>query len=370
VSTPNPYYRENLDRAVFATGPIDDSLVKEIIPKIIALRAMPKPEAITLYINSHGGAPVYGDAIYSALSSPTADGAAPWLITVATGYASSAAADLLIYGDYAISYPDCLIHCHGARYYTDEEEITVERARSTGESLLTMNESIALHLSKHMVHRLIFVFLSVKSEIDALSGPMDRVERFVWTVLSKAVLSVNARIVLRKTLERYKEINAVSTYVWSRTNIKKDDTLITIHAKLLRQIINFHLKGNKKGLKSLPIEKISEHFNLMKEYISGGYTNLLNPVTRRWGKFFLLDSEKEEHSKQAPENEFNWLVDKTQQRIRPLTYFAFYLCRILQEAENRLTATDAYWLGIVDEVMGSGLPSLRQLVESTPQGPS
>ena len=32
--------------------------------------------------------------------------------------------------------------------------------------------------------------------------------------------------------------------------------------------------------------------------------------------------------------------------------------------ENRLTAEDGYWLGLVDEVVGARLPSLRLVVEN------
>jgi hypothetical protein len=42
------------------------------------------------------------------------------------------------------------------------------------------------------------------------------------------------------------------------------------------------------------------------------------------------------------------------------------VCKLLQQSENTLTATDAYWLGTVDEVLGSRLPCARELVENAP----
>ena len=50
--------------------------------------------------------------------------------------------------------------------------------------------------------------------------------------------------------------------------------------------------------------------------------------------------------------------------IEPLWYFVVALCRLLQQGENRLTAVDAYWLGLVDEVVGARLPSLRLIAEN------
>lgn len=39
------------------------------------------------------------------------------------------------------------------------------------------------------------------------------------------------------------------------------------------------------------------------------------------------------------------------------------MCHALQEGENELSATDAYWLGLVDEVVGEELWNLRLLYE-------
>jgi hypothetical protein len=38
--------------------------------------------------------------------------------------------------------------------------------------------------------------------------------------------------------------------------------------------------------------------------------------------------------------------------LGPLQAFFVAVCHALQEGENELTATDAYWLGLVDEVVG------------------
>ncbi len=40
------------------------------------------------------------------------------------------------------------------------------------------------------------------------------------------------------------------------------------------------------------------------------------------------------------------------------------LCHVLQQGDNHLSAIDAFWLGLIDEVIGiQGLPSLRILTE-------
>ena len=44
------------------------------------------------------------------------------------------------------------------------------------------------------------------------------------------------------------------------------------------------------------------------------------------------------------------------------------LCHVLQQGENQLTGTDAFWLGLIDEVVGvKDLPSLRLMIEFASQ---
>jgi hypothetical protein len=51
----------------------------------------------------------------------------------------------------------------------------------------------------------------------------------------------------------------------------------------------------------------------------------------------------------------------------PLSSFFVAMCHALLEGENELTATDAYSLGLVDEVVGNDdLWSLRSFEEYTP----
>jgi nitrate/nitrite transporter NarK len=45
-------------------------------------------------------------------------------------------------------------------------------------------------------------------------------------------------------------------------------------------------------------------------------------------------------------------------------------CRRLQSGDFPMTATEAYWLGLIDEVIGLDLRSPRILVENAPDIPS
>ncbi len=56
-----------------------------------------------------------------------------------------------------------------------------------------------------------------------------------------------------------------------------------------------------------------------------------------------------------------WVKRDSFQKARPHS-----LCKRLQQSENILSAEDAYWHGIVDEVLGSQLPCVREVTEYTP----
>jgi len=111
---PNEDYRENAGRAVYVTGSIDQKLVDGLTPTINSLRHS-SSDPITLYIDSRGGTIHCAEVIRRLITAPNQDGAHCRLITVVTGLAASAAADLLALGDYAIAYPHAHILYHGSR---------------------------------------------------------------------------------------------------------------------------------------------------------------------------------------------------------------------------------------------------------------
>jgi hypothetical protein len=68
--------------------------------------------------------------------------------------------------------------------------------------------------------------------------------------------------------------------------------------------------------------------------------------------------------RQIPETDVparkKYLEERAAPRIFPLWYLVVSLCRLLQKGENEFTASDAWYFGLVDEVTGTNLPSLRK----------
>jgi hypothetical protein len=64
------------------------------------------------------------------------------------------------------------------------------------------------------------------------------------------------------------------------------------------------------------------------------------------------------------------LIEKVQPPVLPLWMLFIALCHALQEDDNDLTAADAYWLGLVDEVWGdSSMITTRWFAEFEPDPP-
>jgi ATP-dependent protease ClpP protease subunit len=114
VGAPDKNYRANPTRSILVGGEINAQLLLQLTPKILELRSA-SGEPITVYIDSNGGSVRIADMIRGLLNAPDQNGSRCRIITVSTGHAESAAADLLATGDYAIAYPHCSIWYHGTR---------------------------------------------------------------------------------------------------------------------------------------------------------------------------------------------------------------------------------------------------------------
>ena len=144
---PDPNFRPNPSRAIFVLGVIDQPLVERLTPQIITLCRQDR-EPITAYIDSRGGSVASAESILRLLQSTDQDGASACrLITVVTGHAASAAADLLSSGDYAIAHPESTILYHGVRTSLNDP-LTMEIASVITESLKISNDRYAMTLAR------------------------------------------------------------------------------------------------------------------------------------------------------------------------------------------------------------------------------
>lgn len=372
---PSRNFREDSSRAVFVTGEIDEAQVHRLTPDICRLRGL-GCDPITVYINSRGGQTFHAEHIRALLKAPTQDGAVCRLITVATNRADSAAADLLALGDYAIAYPRATIHCHGTRMSADQ--ITKERAEFLAVSLKETNEDFALRLARRTFARMALHFANLRGEFptfrraSAKENPprsnITDLECFAAAIFSR--LSRRLRDLPKEAYRHHEILTEMRRFVFNRVKFEDGQDMGAMEAEVLKQLLEFELSTQdlkKWRLSSGGIEELAADFASLVDFISGPHRQGLEHQITPLGPLFLNPGAIAEYEKRRSADRTKaekWLRKRVTPIVEPLWYFVVSLCRLLQRGEYSLAAVDAYWLGIVDEVVGERLPTLRLIAEN------
>ncbi len=358
-------YRENPGRAIYITGEINQEMVDRLTPELLGLlRSSEMP--LTVYIDSQGGSIYHARLLRRLLNSPSQDGKRCPVITVVTGMAASSAADLLAAGTYAIAYAHTVIHFHGVR--TARGEITHEAASSLAEFLRESNEGFALDLAEQVLSRFILVYLQLRAGFPGFrsaNANATDVECLVHFMTEK--LGGNSEL-LELAKKKHQRLNRLLEYY--STNLAGFSGSFGRPAEkeafLLKSLIDWELQENPSPewrLGSEGTTTIMEDFALLADYESGQHMRSLESHIREWGQFLLEPEQRKHYDTLTEEGQSKYLLDTTRERFRAVWHFLVSVCRALQQGENRLSAHDAYWLGVVDEVPGSNLHCIREVLE-------
>jgi len=370
---PNKDYRENHSRAIYVNGPIIQELVDRLTPTVNQLR-LASCEPITVYIDSLGGQPSHAETIRRLIKAPNPDGGVCRAITVVTGRAASAAADLLTLGDYAIAFPHASILYHGAQRPTDSA-LTAEVASSLASSLQESNERFAVRLARCAFPRFCVRMSQFSDQFREYLG--QRVGKVMLpitgltTKLRDKLSIANGRL-MEKALERQKMIESLTVSVGAElARFKKKPTYQEFESRVLKSIINYKTKFHRNDLWFLSeggLAEVSNDFKLLLDFHYGSQRKDLDTFLYSLGELFFLQEERQEydHLELDKDGRFTWMKERVEPRLQPLWYFVVSFCRLLQTADFVLHPEEAYWLGLVDEVSGSGLPNVREMVESLP----
>jgi hypothetical protein len=301
------------------------------------------------------------------------------IITAVTTRAASAAADLLSSGDYAIAFPTSSILYHGLRQQ-ETDPLTVEATSKLTNILRFSNDIYAMALARKIEDRFSFRYVMTRDAFGAFrtqtSAPdMTDLECFVRIVEGK--LSSDAKAVWQKAKDRHERYDGLFKTILKK--IKRDipsASEVQIEADCIKAILEFELKRNKGvpswSFKRGGIGELVDDFFLLNEYLSNYGSERLKKWCTSFGKWILPKPEADEIEAISDEKaRTEKLVAKVRPLLQPLWSFFVALCHALQEGENELTATDAYWLGLVDEVMGANdLLSARSFEEFKPDPPA
>ncbi|HEY4357573.1 MAG TPA: hypothetical protein VGN16_17610 [Acidobacteriaceae bacterium] len=293
------------------------------------------------------------------------------------GKAASAAADLLSAGDYAIAYPDSTIHYHGMRLLGPD--LTAESSPRLNHALRTANDEYARSLARKIELRFFFRYIVNRSEFVSVRGISGQegwteLDCFIHFVLTK--LSPRARPVFERAKARWHRYQALLDHVIrSESRLKIGvETSLQKESRHLKAIVDFEVKGNRKNdawsFRDEGMSRLAEDFFLLNEYLDASSDERLLSLYKSMGRYMISAEENEVISKITDEGaRTNALVGHARSIVQPVWFFFISLCHALQEGENELSANDAYWLGLVDEVMGEELPASRWFEEFDPDAP-
>ena len=136
---------------------------------------------------------------------------------------------------------------------------------------------------------------------------------------------------------------------------------------ILDHLVDDHKDDKDWSIRATGFEQIEEKFEILVDSHAPRHKEQIQRLTNRWGEFFLGPEEKTQFSTVPAENQGEWLLARVESKIRQVWFLYVSICRLLQESDNFLSAEDAYWVGLIDEIIGrSDLPSPRAFVEYAP----
>jgi ATP-dependent protease ClpP protease subunit len=359
-------FRPNPTRAVHVFGSCDDDLLAKIVPSITNFR-FEGSTPITVYINSPGGVIRSLEILVSCLWDADIEGHTHRIITVATGDAASAAATLLALGDYSIAHESSEIYFHGARFR--ELEITTESAAECAATLAHKNRQIAFRLANRVIRKLVHRYSLLCNEFEEKrkqpNTQKSDLDCFVECILERVNLSASQ--VVTEAYNKTKVALQLTENILSNVTFSKEQSFLEQDGAVFKAILDHEitqLSEKNWRLDEYGCSQLVQDYLLLRDYQLGDHQQSLDWIIKHFGMPFLSQDEFNEYSQKDEKEKLTWLSDTVFSRIRPFWYFTLRLCQQLQEGENRLSPADAYWIGAVDEVMGTELQGYRSIIEN------
>ena len=354
----DPKYRPNHHRSITISGVIDNILVSRLLPEIVKLQAISR-DTITVYIDSPGGDTECARLILEALRAGDQDRGVPCrLITVALGEASSAASDILTSGDYTLAYAYSRILCHGTRI-RPLSSFTKDQAATYARLMTGQDEGFALTLARNCIDRFMFTasrivkkFQSshIALKVNASEAPTATLlaGMISHTLMEQHPFDENLLGALRSAANKADETRHFAQRHGLIDHALKAGPAEDIRNKVRSEILKNAADSSVGELTSFA--ELETNYLVLCDLFESHHSDMVSSLNKRW------DSDLQELNLGGHSILF-WLL------------FVFF-CRQLQTGDFPMTATEAYWLGLIDEVIGIDLPSPRVLVENAPDIPT
>ena len=386
----------NYNRSIRVIGEINGQMVASLTPEILNLRQKSN-EPITVFIDSPGGSITQTKTLMRLLKHPDQQGQRPWVNTFVIGEASSGAAELLSVGNYVIAYQDVEINFHGARITSDE--ITAEKAKFFKYRLDEEDSFSSIMLADVVFDRLLEIYSQAKDAVSQIRREKNEELKDFDHLYSEAALDVPAfarflsnevhyplEAMIHECLVRmaeYEEMAILATDERFKKDMERSPLFKLIsHSKAIDN--NEELKEQLMVLNAIlmrrfktqePWDLYSEDFFKLRadfEYVTNDLKGFLRDIPSSkllsYSEMFIpAETLKKMRSKTMEEFEkdpdyqawFQKAITPAADSIEPLWGFAEMLCQELHRGEYPLSPHDAWWLGLLDEVIGTDLIQKR-----------
>jgi hypothetical protein len=256
--------------------------------------------------------------------------------------------------------------------------VNVQTAEYLANALRRTNERYARDLALASFPRLLVRFVSSGTkELAAFIQDPSKGLPALANLLQSHLFSYQLYNLMKRAVERQEAIRSLSAKVYAELARKKKNSLKSIdhEAAIIRTVLNEKLKSARAANTSLAdggIDAVVADFQLLHDYYFGTLNRTTQSWVRQYGVMFLKPDETQHYQTAAFNDDAakaQWLMDVAGPRIRQLWYFSVSVARLLQEEDFEFGSNDAYWLGLVDEVIGENLPSLRLLIQGNQPAP-
>jgi hypothetical protein len=376
------------ERLVMIGGPIDDERVAEVTPLILRLRAE-SSEPIGVVIHSPGGSMQALDQLESLLGLDGPPDHRPPIVTFTAGTAASAAALLLTGGDLAAALPSASVFFHGVR--TRDDEITEEHALERGVTLHEWNSGIATTLARRMLPRMLDTLSRLRDPsperkavaADLLSRLPDpalpgagAVARLAAALLSELDGGANRFAEaawddlillqsLRKECERSAHRPSRGLRAALRERDEADRVAVEHTLRVLNVLIAWLLKRRPEvELDHDDITHIAGELDFYAAWSCRTFQDeLLHAMVyhgescfdpEEWATVQRIATRDESAAGTEVET-FDDVLEQVYRRVEPLWAFSLGIARGLVREEAELSPYEAWWLGLIDVVVGTEL---------------
>jgi Clp protease len=301
------------------------------------------PEPITIRIKSNGG---HLRAFYDIVRVvEAASKARRCHITTVASEASSGAAYLLVCGHSAQACSDAKLLFHGARYEVSEQrQLKREQALAVAIRLDVENRSVGRRLAQRVAPRLAARCVAA-GRVDprrVRDQPAAEVGRLIRLCAQKLV-SPTARRILRDTLDRFPKIAACVSGRRPMGVAPGRHHASLGEAELFEAAIRYEIDTlESQTINPFVAAEMTMDYLLVRDILRAPHASVIDRVDAAWTERLTHDGARSHQTRfHRPARPYSLM----------LWSFAVTLCDRLLFGENSVPASDAYWLGLVDDVV-------------------